>query len=135
MGVISVLMDIVPVGVPALLDAEQLYADNVTNRLVHRAVLPSKNEPLKYRYRRQAPIVRHRRHLYALMRFPSSIIYTTDELQKMHRQFLHPSAGKLYNLLKKAGLEAVDIEPHKHLEEFVARCEPCQLIHNAPVRF
>ena len=40
---IMVLMDIVPMNVPALLvldvlDSESLYADNVTNRLVHRNV-------------------------------------------------------------------------------------------------
>ena len=53
----------------------------------------------------------------------------------MHRQFAHPSAGKLYNLLKQAGLEAVDCSTLKQLEEITAKCEPWQRIKNAPLRF
>ena len=50
---IPVLMDIVPANVPALLgldilDSEQLYADNVTNRLVHRHVVSNHNGTLQY---------------------------------------------------------------------------------------
>ena len=46
-------MDIVTVDILALLgldvlDGENLYADNVTNRLVHRQVLYGPGEPLMY---------------------------------------------------------------------------------------
>ena len=49
---IPVLMDIVPVDVPALLsldvlDAECLYADNITNRIVHRIVISNPGDPLR----------------------------------------------------------------------------------------
>ena len=53
----------------------------------------------------------------------------------MQRQFAHPSADKLYKLLRKAGLEAVDTSPRGQLKEIFARCEPCQRIKNAPMRF
>ena len=137
---IPVLMDIVPVDVPALLgldvlDSEQLYACNVTNRLVHRAVLSRPGEPLQYEDRWSVPLTRQNGHLYARMRFMNYTFYTTAQLQKLHRQFAHPSAGKLYNLLKRAGLEAVDSKTLEQLEEIVSRCEPCQRIRNAPLRF
>ena len=50
---IVVLLDIVPVDVPALLglhvlNAEGLYADNVTNRIVHRHVTSKPGEPFSY---------------------------------------------------------------------------------------
>ena len=50
---IPILLDIVSVDIPALLgldvlDAECLYADNVTNRLVHRNVTSKEGMPLKY---------------------------------------------------------------------------------------
>ena len=133
-------MDIVSVDVPALLgldvlDGEGLYADNVTNRLVHRQVISRPGELLFYKDRWSVPLVRHDNHLCAKMRFPRSTFYTTAQLQKMHRQFAHPSAGKLYSLLKQAGLEAVDCSTLKQLEEITAKCEPCQRIKNAPLHF
>lgn len=53
---ITAIMDVVPVDVPAflgldVLDAEQLHADNVTNRLVHCEVLSRKKDTLKYKDR------------------------------------------------------------------------------------
>ena len=137
---INVLMDIVPVNVPALLgldvlDSQFLYADNVTNRLVNRQVLSKSNGLLKYKDRWSVPLVREDNHLYARMVFPKHLFYTTAQLQKMHRQFAHPSASKLFNLLKRAGTQAVDAKTFKQLTDIVSRCEPCQRIHNAPVRF
>ena len=137
---IPVLMDIVPVNVPALLgldilDSEELYADNVTNRLVHRHVVSNNNGILQYLDKWHVPLSRHDNHLYAAMSFPHFLFYTTTQLEKMHRQFAHPSASKLFNLLKRAGTEAVDAKTFKRIRDIVARCEPCQRIHNAPVRF
>ena len=137
---INVLMDIVPVNVPALLglnvlDAECLYADNVTNRLVHRQVLGKSNGVLNYKDKWSVPLMRIDNHLYAGMVFPHHLFYTTAQIHKLHRQFAHPSASKLFNLLKRAGTEAVDAKTFKQLTDIVARCEPCQRIHNAPVRF
>lgn len=53
---ISVLMGIVPVNLPASLrldvfDSENLYADNVTNRLVHREVILKNGEGTKCGHR------------------------------------------------------------------------------------
>ena len=97
---ISVLMDIVPVDIPALLgldvlDGESLYADNVTNRLVHRCILSRPGEPLEYEDRWSVPLSRHDNHLYAQMEFPDCTFYNIAQLKNMHRQFAHPSAEKL----------------------------------------
>lgn len=53
---IPVLLDVLPVGVPDLLgldvlDAEKLYADNITNRIVHCEVLSMVVENFKYKDR------------------------------------------------------------------------------------
>ena len=135
---IHVLMDIVPVHIPALLglgvlDGECLYADNVTNRLVHRHVLSRTGEQLQYEDLWSVPLTRHQGHLYARMDFPHCMFYTTAQLKKLHRQFADPSADKLYNLLKIAGLEAVDSSTLEEIEKIVAACEPCQRINNAPL--
>ena len=137
---IHVLMDIVTVDIPALLevdvlDGETLCAENVTNRLVHRQILSGPEELLKYEDTSNVPVIRYKGHLYARMNFPRCSFYTSAQLNKMHRHFGHPSADKLFNLLKIAGTEAVDSSTREELEKIVATCEPCQRIKNAPLRF
>ena len=135
-----VLMDIVPVNVPAplgleVLDAEQLYVDNVTNRLVHRRILNRSSDGFQYDDKWSVPIPRHDNHLYSKMCFPPSTFYSTAQLLKLHRQFAHPSAETLYALLRRAGLKAVTQQTLERLKEIVSRCEPCQRIRNGPLRF
>ena len=104
---IPALKDIAPLDVPALLDfdvldGDGLYAHNVINRLVHRQVISRPGELPDYQDSWNVPPVRHDNHFYAKLRFTRSTFYTTAQLQKMHRQFAHPSAGNLYSLLKQA---------------------------------
>ncbi len=134
------LMDVVPVDVPDLLglyvlDAEGLYADNVTNRLVHRKITSNSSDNTHYEDMWHVPIFRHNSHLYSPMSFSSTKFYTAGQLEKLRRQFAHPSATKFYNLLRRAGLDAENSETLERLNEIVARCEPCQIIRNAPLRF
>ena len=97
---ITVLMDIVPVNIPALLrldvlDFESLYANNVTNCLVHRQVTSRPSAELAVRDTWSVPIFHHHGHLYAKMSLPPTNFYTTAQLNKLHKQFAHPSATKL----------------------------------------
>lgn len=52
--------------------------------------------------------------------------YTHFELLKLHRQFHHPSTGKLLNFLKRNKPEEVDEGTRIVLEDIVKRCKPCQ---------
>ena len=133
---IMVLMDIVPVNIAALLgldvlDSESLYADNVTNRLIHRQVTSRTSTDLSIRDTWSVPIFCHDDHLYDIMSLLPTYFYTTDQLNKLHKQFADPSATKLYNLLRHAGLKAVNKETLERLNEIVAKCESCQRIRNA----
>ena len=69
------------------------------------------------------------------MSFPSCTFYTTTQLKRLHKQFAHPSATKLYNLLRRAGLQTVDNDTLERLQDILKRCEPCQRFRNAPLRF
>ena len=87
---IPVLLDVVPLNVPALLgidilDGEQLYADNVTNRLIRRMVLSRPGKRLMYEDKWHVPLIGHDKHLHARMNFPRHIFYTIAQLKKMHR--------------------------------------------------
>ncbi len=135
-----IMMEIVTVDVPALLgldvsDGEQLYACNVTNRLIHHEILSRPGERLRYKDTWRIPLKRHDSELYAPMNFRESAFYTTAQLRKLHLQFAHSSAGKMYNLLKNCGTEAVTAQTLQELENIVAKCEPCQRIRNGPMRF
>ncbi len=137
---VLVLKDIVPIDVPALfgldvLDSERLYADDVTNRLVHREVLSRPGEQLRYKDRWHLPLARYDNHLYARMKFLPWTFYAAAQLHRMHRQFAHTFAEKLYKLLKCAGLQAVDASTLSLLEEISAKFEPCQRIKNALLHF
>ena len=69
------------------------------------------------------------------MSFPHFLFYTTTQLEKMHRQFAHPSASKLFNLLKRAGTEAVDAKTFKRIRDIVARCEHVSAFTMRPSAF
>ena len=135
-----VLMDIIPVDVPALFgldvfDSESSYEDKVTNRLVNRLVSSRSSEVMEYDDIWAVPIIRRDSHLYARMSFPQYIFCTSAKLLKFHRKFAHPSAQKLYYLLEPAGLEIVTPETLERLKTIVASCEPCQRIRNASLRY
>ena len=74
-------------------------------------------------------------HLFAPVQFPVRAYFTRTQLNYLHKQFFHPSATKLYNLIKKARPEEVTPETLSILEDISKRCDPCQRITNAPNRF
>ena len=134
---IYVLLDVVDVDIPALigldvLEGNFLMVDNISNRLWHRIVIS--NDPLEIVDKWWVPLIRDKHHLYVLLHVPMSTFYTTQHLRKLHRQFAYPSPIKLYVLLKRAGLEAVDNNTLNQLEKIVAECDLCQRIRNAPYR-
>ena len=74
-------------------------------------------------------------HIDVHLHVPMSTFYSTQQVRKLHRQFAHPSSVKLYNLLRKAGLEAVTSNTPHQLGKIVAQCASCQRTKNAPYRF
>ena len=61
--------------------------------------------------------------------------YVSCRARKIHRQFYHPTAEKLFNLLMKAKPEEGTTETRRILDELTSRCDPCQGIRTAPNRF
>ena len=82
---IMVLMDNVPVNIPALvsldlLDAEQFYVDKVTNRLVHRKVITRSDDYFQNAVQWSISIIRHDNHRYSKMCYPPSRFYSTAQI-------------------------------------------------------
>ena len=86
---IIVLMDVVPVDVPALfgldvLDSENSYAENVADRLVHRLISSRSSDVLEYDDIWEVPMIRRDSYLYARMSFPQYAFYTSEQSLKIH---------------------------------------------------
>eukprot|EP00180_Rhodochaete_pulchella_P004061 Plantae.Rhodophyta-Rhodochaete_pulchella.ctg74856.p1 GENE.Plantae.Rhodophyta-Rhodochaete_pulchella.ctg74856~~Plantae.Rhodophyta-Rhodochaete_pulchella.ctg74856.p1 ORF type:complete len:209 (+),score=12.17 Plantae.Rhodophyta-Rhodochaete_pulchella.ctg74856:155-781(+) len=85
---------------------------------------------------RSVPMKRNQGHLYVAMSIKTSNVnFTTSQLLKLHRQFSHASAEKLYNLRRKARPEDTPPDTLRRLKELSRRCDTCQRIANAPTRF
>ena len=74
-------------------------------------------------------------HLYVPLSRPIHLFYTMKHLRKLHKQFAHTPATKLYDLLKTSGAKAVTLKTPEKLEYLVSICEPCQKIKTAPKRY
>ena len=73
-------------------------------------------------------------HLY--YNWPSALIlFTKRELEKIHRRFAHPSASKLYDLIRRAAPSELDAKTRIFLDEIVAHCNSCQRMAPKPFVF
>lgn len=138
---VFVEMEIVNADIPALLgmdimDKESLTPCTVSNRLIKRIIISRSNEREKFFDEWSIPMRRSRsNHFYADMNISTSMFFTRTQLSHLHKQFFHPSAQKLFNLLKRVRPNEVTTETLETLKHLFRRCDPCQRIQHAPVRF
>lgn len=124
---ISLSIDVVDADIPLLigldvLDKANIYVDNVHNRLVHGSG------------KWFLPLERKRGHLF-LPWTTASILFTRKELQKLHEHFFHPSAEKLYNLVKRARPQELSPQTRQTLDDISRACRSCKLFTMKPYRF
>ena len=82
------------------------------------------------------PLTRKHNHVYARMvKLAPQVLYTRQQLQKVHRKFAHASAESLFKLLKTADKDKLTPETYQTLQEITRRCDTCQRIANTPLRF
>lgn len=113
---LPVLADIINIDVPLLigldnLDSHQLLAQNLKNKRVHHNWEP--------------PLLRHNGHLF-LQWNCQEILFTKSELYHVHRNFFHPGATKLSNVLKRGYPKECLSDALKSLQSISANCLPCQ---------
>jgi len=120
-------VDVVNADIPFLIgldfsDKHKIVADNVDN------ILRSKI------YGWEMPIRRIHGHLLLTWDI-KTILFTGTELEKLHKQFFHPSSGKLYNLLKRAFPNDCPPSIRSRLEQISKDCLTCQQRSNRISRF
>ena len=90
--------------------------------------------------KRLVPVIRRFGHPFLLWDDSSMSSFLLDihcnlsqtELRQLHRRFGHPSANRLYSLLKKSGHEDID---HEAIEKLTKFCQTCQKHGESPRRF
>ena len=138
---VNVDLDIVDADIPALLgmdvmDRELLTPCTITNRLIRKTPQVDSDGTKNFVEEWSVPLLRSRsNHLYAHMDLSTAMYFTRSQLLKLHRQFFHPSAQKLFNLLRRSRPDEATPETLRVLQDISSRCDPCQRIQHAPTRF
>ncbi|PXF39742.1 hypothetical protein BWQ96_04444 [Gracilariopsis chorda] len=65
----------------------------------------------------------------------ASALFTLPELRKLRYHFFHPTAQKLYNLIKQAHPEHLTPTTRKTLEDISCACATCTTFSSKPLRF
>lgn len=105
------------------MDKLGIYFNNLVNLLVQ----PSSQNSV--------PVQRRYGHPFYKWCNITSCMYTKNELNRLHRRFGHPSADKLYNLLKRANLNDLPEGTRATLEKISKYCRLCQFHAQRPRRF
>ena len=75
-------------------------------------------------------------HLYILHNSSRlACCFTGSELVKLHYQFMHPTTGKLNNLIKRAYPAQASTNFRTILEQISKACSSCAAYSNLPFRF
>ncbi len=127
----SIIFHVVDADTPFLLsltDMDHLgvYYDNVQDLLVkHNARFPVSR-------RFGHPFLLWGPFLSASATFSTECMLTEVELRRLHRRFGHPSAARLYNVLRKANQQDVSQSVIERITDF---CHHCQKHGKSPGRF
>ncbi len=124
---LKIKMNVVRTDVPMLLgidvlDNEKLVANNVLKEL------QATNHGWSMH------LTRKHGHLY-LKYNSKSILFSKSEIFNLHCHFKHPTAGKLYEVMRRARPNQVDEATQKLLETITKACETCQMFGAPPQRF
>jgi hypothetical protein len=64
-----------------------------------------------------------------------STFYSKNQLRRLHRHFLHPSAQKLMNLLSRASPADMNEESMRFIREITETCSTCEDLQRKPLSF
>ena len=65
----------------------------------------------------------------------SSTLYSRKQLIKLHRHYRHPTADKLYAILKRVNPNKVNTETLQILKDIQMKCSPCAKFSRKPLSF
>ena len=74
-------------------------------------------------------------HLYWTWSDNYNVFFTKRQLERLHQHFMHPSASKLYNLLRRGYPRYIDTETQKILKEISNECKTCNIYDTRRMHF
>lgn len=74
-------------------------------------------------------------HVYVLFDAGPRVHFTLSKVSKLHKNFFHPSASKLFNLQMRFRVDHTMPETLNFFKEFSSRSDPCQRTQAEPVLF
>lgn len=119
-------VDVVDLNIPFLfgldtMDANKMYLDNVSNKLVCAS------------YQVSVPVVC--KHGHAYREWAKDTLYTMAEVNRLHRHFCHPHPDRFFAVFRQANDPQATKDPRNQLEEVTATCDTCQRLAKEPSRF
>lgn len=115
--------DVVQVDVPLLLGLDILKRERVVID-ISNLIMTGKDWSL--------PLTLSYGHLVATWRY--NVSCTRKKFIKLHRHFRHPSANKLYSLLKRVNPKELKPKTLEVLKDIQKRCEKCSKLSRKPMR-
>lgn len=76
-----------------------------------------------------------RRLSYLHVEWLPAVFFTTAEMRKIHRHFLHAHPEKVFEVLRRADPDGVAGEDLENLQRIRRKCDVCQRMADAPRRF
>jgi hypothetical protein len=125
---IELCVDVVNVDIPLLLGLDFLGKHQLNP-------LSVQNQLWCVTERWTLSIIRKNGHLYLRWNSTPFVNYSRSQLDRLHRQFFHPSAGKLWNLLNRAYPNSVCSNTLALLKDIGSSCETCIRYSTAPISF
>jgi Reverse transcriptase (RNA-dependent DNA polymerase) len=104
-----------------LMDEVGVLFDNTTNQLMN----PTGSWSI--------PVVRKFGHAY--IEWPAEVMYMETEVRRLHSSFYHPSADKLFNLIRRANPSKATTSLHDTINGVCRSCTACQEFYVKPTRF
>lgn len=80
------------------------------------------------------PLTYKREHVF-LEWDQKSILFTREELTRLHLHFMHPAADKLFQLIRRAKPESATTSVKQIISEISSACLSCQEYRSRPLRF
>lgn len=105
-----------------ILRSRKLLVDYVENTLIYC------NEKIK------RPITYKLGHVFVEWD-QSEILFTREELSRLHLHFMHPSASKLFALISRSDPSKANPSVKQLIDEIPAACNTCRSFKSSPLRF
>jgi Reverse transcriptase (RNA-dependent DNA polymerase) len=80
-------------------------------------------------------LIRKNGHAYYQWHTNNSVLFTQTELHRMHLHFFHPSAQKLYSLIRRARPDQATSATRALLDDIAKSCRTCQHLSRKPYHF